>query len=125
MTMQYDSLSIRERVAYLIMCFERYVKHKYPERDMTLPAEFMWNVINGSGYLDESAYRYMDIIPEFLFETDSFETADMVDMTREEYDVLVHLLPRAEDDPDLNTIMTRIYDVAMEFAFLKFCLTSS
>ena len=117
MTTKYDNLSIRGRVAYLIMCFERYVTQKYPDRDMTLPAEFMWNVVNDSNYIDVSAYRYMDIIPEFFYETDSYETADMEDMTKEEYDILATLLPHAEDDPDLNTIMNRIYDVAMEYAY--------
>lgn len=119
MTRQYDNLSIRGRVAYLIMCFERYVKHKYPEKDMSLPAKFMWNIVDHVAYIDDKAYRYMDVIPDYLFEADSYETSDMVDMTRKEYDVLVALLPRAEEDPDLNTIMHRIYDVAMEFVYTE------
>ena len=91
MTRQYDNLSIRGRVAYLIMCFERYVAQKYPDRDMTLPAEFMWNVVDGSDYMDEQAYRYMDIIPDYLFETDKYETSDMVNMSKDEYNVFVTL----------------------------------
>ncbi|MBQ9371603.1 MAG: hypothetical protein IJU03_05380 [Thermoguttaceae bacterium] len=119
MTRQYDNLSIRGRVAYLIMCFERYVAQKYPDRDMTLPAEFMWNVVDGSDYMDEQAYRYMDIIPDYLFETDKYETSDMVNMSKDEYNVFVTLLPRTEDDPDLNVVMHRIYDVAMRFVYTE------
>ena len=116
MTNKYDALSIRGRVAYLIMCFERYVVQKYPEKDMSLVAKLMWEVVDRD-YIDENAYRYMDVIPMFLFETDDYESSDMYNMTEEEYDAFVAVMPRAEEDPDLNTIMNRIYDVAMAFAY--------
>ncbi len=44
----YDNLSIRGRVAYAIMCFERYAIHKYPDTDMSSVSEMMWKIIDKS-----------------------------------------------------------------------------
>ena len=122
MTRQYDNLSIRGRVAYLIMCFERYVAQKYPDRDMTIVATLMWNIVNDSDYIDESAYKYTEIIPMYIHEAPDFKTLRLDYLTEEEYNAFVTLLPRPEEDPELNTIMQRIYDVAMEFAYTEVLL---
>ena len=34
-------------------------------------AEMMWKIIDNSDYIDNSAYRYMEIIPEYLFEANT------------------------------------------------------
>lgn len=113
----YDALSIRGRVAYAIMCFERYVTNKYPNKDMSAVANMMWKIIDDSDYIDNSAYRYMEIIPEYLFEANDFKTSEFEFMTEKEYDYFSAIIPTPDVDADLNTIMHLIYDIAMEYAY--------
>jgi len=113
----YDKLSIRGRVAYAIMCFENYVNFKYPDKDMSNVAEIMWKIIDDSDYIDNSAYRYMEIIPEYLYEKDNFASLEFEFLSEQEYNYFISLLPNPNNDPDLNTIMHRIYDIAMKYAY--------
>ncbi len=113
----YDTLSIRGRVAYAIMCFERYVTCKYPDKDMSAVADMMWKIIDNSDYIDNSSYRYMEIIPEYLFEANDFTSSEFDYLTEKEYDLFTDLLPTPDIDANLNTIMHLIYDIAMEYAY--------
>lgn len=113
----YDALSIRGRVTYAIMCFERYVTFKYPDKDMSAVAEMMWKIIDDSDYIDNSAYRYMEIIPEYLFEANDYHSSEFDYMTEKEYNIFISLLPTPDKDKNLNTIMHLIYNIAMEYAY--------
>lgn len=113
----YDKLSIRGRVAYAIMCFENYVNFKYPDKDMSNVAEIMWKIIDDSDYIDNSAYRYMEIIPEYLFEAEDFVSSQFDYLTEQDYNYFTELLPVPENDIDLNIIMHKVYDIAMEYAY--------
>ena len=108
-------ISIRGRVAYLIMCFERYVIAKYSDRDWTSVSDMMWKICDDCDFIDNSAYRYMEIIPEYLYEFDTFEESDFDYLSKSEYEMFKTIVPK--DDPDLNTIMHAIYSVAMEYAY--------
>lgn len=99
------------------MCFERYILLKYPHKDMTLVLKFMWNIVNDSDFIDNSAYKYMEIIPDYLYEAPDFDSLEFDHVTREEYNKFLDLIPRPETDPDLNIIMHHIYDVAMLYAY--------
>lgn len=112
-----DNFSIRGRVAYVIMCFERYVTRKYPDKDMSRVAELMWKIIDDSDYIDNSAYRYMEIIPEYLFEAEDFVSSQFDYLTEQDYNYFTELLPVPENDIDLNIIMHKVYDIAMEYAY--------
>ncbi len=108
-------LSIRGRIAYVILCFENYVKVKYPDIDMQPVLKMMWSVVDSSDYIDNSAYRYLEIVPECLFEKDHY-SADVFDkLTEDEYNRFTKILN--SDDPDLNAIMMSVYDIAMEYAY--------
>ena len=113
----YDNLSLRGRVAYAIMCFERYAVQKYPDKDMSEVAELMWKIIDDSDYIDNSAYHYLEIIPEYLFEAEDFISSQFDYLTEQEYNHFKALLPKPEDDTDLDTIMHKIYEIAMEYAY--------
>ena len=106
-------------VAYLIMCFEKYVAEKYPEKDMTLAVEIMWNIVDHVEYIDVAAYRFLEIIPDYLYEAPDYKSLEMESITESEYDALINIIPKPDVDPDLNLIMHRIYDVAMEFVYTE------
>lgn len=112
---QFCEISIRGRIAYVILCFENYVKSKYPDTDMQPVLKMMWSVVDSSDYIDNSAYRYIEIVPECLFEKDHYSTDVFEELTEDEYNGFTKLLNN--DDSDLNTIMMSVYDIAMEYAY--------
>ena len=114
----FNNVSVFGRVAYAIMCFEKYVVSVYPSIDYSPVVEIMWSIIDGSNYLDESAYKYyIEIIPECLFEFYSYENSDFEYLSKDEYLLFTRLLNN--DDQNLNTIMKCIYDIAMAYAYTK------
>ena len=110
----FNNISIRGRIAYGIMCFEEYVSTKYPDKDFAPVCTFMWNIVSDKDYIDVSAERYMEIIPEYLYEFDEYEKAGFEFLTFDEFNAMRELVPN--NDEALNIIMYRIYDIAMEHA---------
>ncbi len=108
-------LSIRGRVAYVIMCFEKYVTLKYPATDWTRVDDMMWKICDGSDYIDNSAYKYMEIIPEFLYEFDDYVKADFDYLSEDDFNYFRTVIPK--DDKSLNTIMHNVYYITMEYAY--------
>ena len=55
----FENISMNGRLAYQLMCVERYLVSKYPNKDFTKLMELLWQVTNGmywdtfSGYLIE------------------------------------------------------------------------
>lgn len=111
------NVSVFGRVAYAVMCFENYAVNVYPNIDFSPVVEIMWSIIDGSNYIDESAYRYNEIVPECLFEFNSYENSDFEYLTKEEYNLFKSILN--ESDDDLNVLMKSIYDIAMSYAYTK------
>lgn len=108
-------LSIRGRIVYLIMCFEKYVVFHYPDRDWHDVAEMMWKICDSSDYIDNSAYHYMEIVPEYLYEFDNYKDAEFDYLTEDEYQKFISIVPT--DDENIEVLMHSIYSVAMEYAY--------
>ena len=99
-------VSILGMVAYCIMCLESYALEAYPDHDLAPVLRLAWGIVGPEGYIDENAYRYMEAIPEYLFEFDDYETAEFEYLTREEFDELRCLLnPK---DTTLDLLMHRV-----------------
>ena len=94
------NFTLLARTAFAIMCFEKYVSSVYSHVDFKPVAEMMWHIVDGSDYLDEAAYKYAEIIPDSLFEYDSFESLDYQYMTKEQYVLFSNILN--PQDRDLN-----------------------
>ena len=75
----------------------------------------MWNIVNDSDFIDNSSYRFMETIPEYLYEFDTYADSDFEYISESEYETLTMLLPKS--DESLNIIMHRVYDIAMEYAY--------
>ena len=112
----FTCVSIRAMVAYCIMCLESYVLETYADRDLAPVLRLAWDIVGPEGHIDESADRFMEAIPEYLFEFDNYEAAEFEHLTREEFDELRGLLD--PDDQILDLLMHRIYDVAMCYAYV-------
>lgn len=109
------NVSIRGMVAYCTMCLENYVLEAYPDRDFFPVLGLAWGIVGPEGFIDQSADRYMEAIPEYLFEFDDYEMAEFEHLTKGDFGKLRALLN--PDDQVLGLIMHRIYDVAMCYAY--------
>lgn len=89
-TADFSNISMNGRMAYLILCIEKYLITKYPMKDWSELSKIMWNVT--SNYWDEWDYKYIEIIPEYLFAFKSFEDSDFECITKEEYSYFSELL---------------------------------
>lgn len=65
------TISIAGRIAFIIMCIEKYCITQYPDKDWTPLAEEMWKF--NDSYWDEWLYSLIDLFPECIDENDSFE----------------------------------------------------
>ena len=94
----FTCVSIRGMVTYCVMCLENYVLEAYADHDFA-----------------QNADRFMEAIPEYLFEFDDYGAAGFEHLTESEFNELRGLLD--PDDEVLGLLMHRIYDVAMCYAY--------
>ena len=111
----YD-VSIRGMVAYCILCLESYVLETYTNHDFGPVLRLAWDIVGPEGYIDQNADRFMEAIPEYLFEFDDYDEVELEYLTREEFDELRGLLD--PDDQTLGLLMHRVYDVVMCYAYV-------
>jgi len=96
-TKMFRDISWNGRMAYAIMCAERYLLSKYPQKDWTPIFEKLW-AATGDMFLDEWSQRVIDILPECFLEFPTFETSDFNFLTKEEYVVIRNLYDGLGDD---------------------------
>lgn len=109
----FGELTLMARIAFAIMCFERYAASAYPDIDFQPVAEMMWHIADGSDWIDEASYKYSNIIPDCLFETESCEGFRY--LTENQVHVFRAILN--PDDSDMNTIMNDIYEIAVSYIY--------
>lgn len=114
----FKQISIRGRVAYCIKCLETYIKNKYQNRKLDQVIDMACHIIDDSDFIDENAHKYMEIIPEYLFEFDNFERLDFDYMSNDDYKKYISIIPKPQEDEDLNNLMHYIYDVAIEYCYV-------
>lgn len=67
-------LSLTGRMCYLFMCIEKYLIMLYPQKDWTPVAKRCWQWTKR--YWNEGWDIYSVVVPEFLFEFDTYEKAN-------------------------------------------------
>lgn len=70
-TEKLKSVSVAGRIAFIIMCIEKYLVTQYPEKDWTPLAEEMWKF--NDSYWDEWLDSFVDLFPEYINEYNEFE----------------------------------------------------
>lgn len=111
----FKAISIRGRVAYCVKCLSLYCKKMYPNIDFSSVIDYAARIIDGSEYIDIGAMRFMEIIPEYLYEFDNYEDAEFDYITKDDFNQFRQII--SKDDTDLNTLMHRIYDIAYEYCY--------
>lgn len=84
-----SSISMNGRMAYIILCIEKYLLQKYPDKDWKDLSCRMWRAT--SEPWDEWIDEFIEIIPQYLFEFDNYDESDFEELSEEEYDYFVEL----------------------------------
>ena len=113
----FKDISLRGRVAYAILCAEKYFTTVYPDKDWKIIFEICWHFTDGSMYLDAWADSMCDILPECLLEFDCYNRPDGAyeHITEEQYNTIKNLYVGIQDD--VNTILNNIRDMEEEYAY--------
>ncbi len=109
----FNEISMNGRMAYLILCVESYVKAVYPDKDWTVLSQWMWNAT--SEYWDEWDSKFMEIIPEFLFECDSYEESDFECISEDEYEYFTSLFDGLSDE--FNNLMLKLHELQQVYCY--------
>ena len=113
----FKELPITARVAYCVKCLSIYIKTKYPNGKLDFIIDMACHIVDGSDGLDSASYLFSEATPEYLYEFDNFKRLSFDYMTEEQYNFFITIIPKQEEDPDLNSIMHNIYDVAMTYCY--------
>lgn len=109
----FDNISMNGRMAYGILCIETYLLAKFPVDDWTPLSKIMWEVT--SSPWDEWADKFMEIIPEYLFEKTSFEESDFDYLSQESYSRFVSLLT---DKPEtVNALLMKLHEIEEVYCY--------
>lgn len=106
----FEDISMVGRFAYAIMCAERYAVAKYPEKEWKPLFTWMWK--GTSDYFDEWYYRFMEILPEYLYEFDNYEDAEYEYLSEEDYNYYVEFLN------DIDKKMERLLAIPAEISMV-------
>lgn len=109
----FNEISMNGRMAYLILCVERYVKTKYPDKDWSVLSQWMWD--STSEYWDEWDSKFMEIIPEFLFEFDSYEESDFECISEDEYNYFSSLYDGLSDE--FNSLLLKLHELQQVYCY--------
>lgn len=68
-------VSLNGRMAYVIMCVEAFLGHKYPDRDRTFVSEKMWKATSDNW--DDWTDEFSAVIPDVLLQYTEYDSAEL------------------------------------------------
>lgn len=111
---QLKEVSLLGRIAYAIMCAEKYAKEKYPSKNWELIFAQFWKVSNCEA-LDRWSWEIMEYIPKYLFEFNDYESSDFEYIDKTTYNQLKELYHGVDDG--INQILLNIREMEEEYAY--------
>jgi hypothetical protein len=95
----FKNISMNGRLAYQLMCVERYLLHQYPTLDFKPMFEILWQVTNGM-YWDTFSDYIIDMEPQYFLECKTYEEQEWLTLTKKEYDTLYPIISKLGSDVD-------------------------
>ena len=111
---KYREVSIIGRIAYGMMCVEAYLINKYPQKKWDLLVEKLWKITKMELW-DDWMDEVIEIIPEYLFEFQNYESAEFEYLSKEQYIELKYLFDGI--GADVNQIVKLYYELANSHAY--------
>ena len=116
MDTRFDTISMNGRMAYIIMCIEKYLKTAYPNKDWSLLAEKLWAATSTNW--SDWPEMYSCYIPDVLLQYDTYDEELSSGMTHSEYIKIKNLycgitegLEDNSEDP-VNYILNKPFEMA-------------
>ncbi len=115
MSKKYDftNISMIGRAAYAVICAEQYALTKYPNKDWRPLFTWMWKCT--SDYFDEWYYRFMEILPEYLYEFDNYKDSQFDYLSEEDYIYYTEFL--RDIDNNMEELLVIPTEIAMVYAY--------
>ena len=108
-----NSISMNGRMAYGILCVETYLMAKYPKDNWSDLSKLMWE--STSSYWDEWDNKFIEIIPEYLFEKETYAESEFEHLTEDEYNSYVALF---KDKPLIvNTLLMKLHELEEVYCY--------
>ncbi len=116
MDTRFNQISMNGRMAYVILCVEKYLKEIYPQKDWTLLAKKLWEAtsMNWSDWTE----IYSNYIPDVFFQYNEYDEELSFGMSPTEYSTIKNLYcgitEGLEDDPNdsVNFILNKPFEMA-------------
>lgn len=105
----FENISVTGRIAYGIMCAEEYLVYKYPDKDWIIVLKDFWEITNLKLW-DEWIDKTVEIIPEYLFEFNSYKSSCFEYLTESKYNKLKKVYNNTNGD--VNIILKMVYKLA-------------
>ena len=113
MKFDFAPISMIGRFAYTVMCAEKYAVVKYPGKDWKPFFSWMWK--GTEDCFDEWYYRFMEIMPEYLYEFDSYKEAAYDYLSEEDYNFYSGLL--RDIDKDMEQLLVIPAEISMVYCY--------
>lgn len=94
---RFENVTMTGRMCYILMCIERYLLARYPDRDWSLVARKMWQCPAARNFYAPEWYEYNRIRPESIIRFKYHASAHSDPITREEYEQAVSLYSAVTD----------------------------
>jgi hypothetical protein len=108
----FKNISMNGRLAYQLMCAERFFTTKYPEKDFKELFSLLWQVTNGM-YWDTFSGYLIELEKSNFFEFETYEEQSWLYVTKEQYDLFKKLIQEFDDEDEklLETLkdQTEVY----------------
>lgn len=118
MKKRFDAVSMRGRIAYVIMCVEAFLVNEYPDRDWTVVSEKMWKATSENW--EDWSEEYCAIIPDVFLQYVKFDKSELgSSISESEFAMLTKLYDGItegkEDDPsdEINYMLNKPFEMAM------------
>ncbi|MCQ2554289.1 MAG: hypothetical protein MJ171_01385 [Clostridia bacterium] len=115
---QIKNLSMNGRMAYSIMCIEKFLMQIYPEKSWEILSREMWKVTNM--YWDEWDFRFMEVMPQYLFEKSNYEESEFEYITEDEYDAFCRLYKGStsgDESDELVILIDHLHQLAQVYSY--------
>ncbi|ORX82071.1 hypothetical protein BCR32DRAFT_4648 [Anaeromyces robustus] len=89
MNTDFNTISMVGRMAYVIMCVERFLVAVYPEKDWKLIAKKMWKATSHNW--GDWPIEFYEIFPEFIFSTNGYNSEEYEYISEDEYHIVLDL----------------------------------
>lgn len=102
------TLPVSGRVAYAIICMEKFLLSKYPQKKWNILMEKMWEITNLRVW-DKWLEEIMEYMPQYLFEFTDYESSGFEYISIKKYNELVDLYDGV--DNDVNLMLNMIFEL--------------